>query len=369
VAELFADPKTTVPTRLLLLGVLARCRLDQLPPAWLDVIRQGIEHDDPAVKREAVTVVKMRNLNRFDTQLADLSRKETLSANLRVAALECLAGRRKQLEPEAFALLTQLLSGQTEPLLRVAAARTLGASSLDSGQLRRLARHLAGSGTLVVRSLLPAFTHSGDAEVGRELAEALQRSPGAEALSLAELEHTMRGYPAEVRALTQKLQDKLQARQQQQAAYLAGLSGELGKIKGNAEAGRSVFFAPKVGCYGCHRAAGKGGSVGPDLSQIGRFRSRAELLESIVFPSLVIAPEFRSYTITTKAGKLVTGLVVRESAEALHLRMGDLAEVRLARKDVEEMTPATVSLMPDGLEKVMSRQELGDLLEFLGQQR
>jgi putative heme-binding domain-containing protein len=369
VAELFADPKTSVPTRLLLLGVLARCRLDQLPPAWLDVIRQGIGHDDPAVKREAVAVVKMRDLDRFDAQLADLARKDTLPADLRVAALECLAGRRKQLEPESFALLTQHLSEQTEPLLRVAAARALGASSLDAGQLRRLAGHLAGSGTLVVRALLPAFARSGDAEVGRELAEALLHSPGAEALSLAELEQAIRGYPAEVRALVQKLRDKLQARQQQQAAYLAGIGGELAGIKGSAEAGRSVFFAPKVGCYGCHRAAGKGGSVGPDLSQIGRFRSRAELLESIVFPSLVVAPEFRSYTITTKAGKLVTGLIVRESAEALHLRTADLAEVRVARTDVEEVTPAAVSLMPDGLEKVMSRQELGDLLEFLGQQR
>src|SRR5262249_46756386 len=183
VAELFTEPKTSVPTRLLLLGVLARCRLEQLPPAWLDVIRQGIEHDDLAVKREAVAVVKIRNLDRFDTQLAGLSSKDTLPADLRVAALECLAGRRKQLEPESFALLTRHLSEQTEPLLRVAAARTLGASSLDAGQLRRLVRHLAGSGTLVVRALLPAFARSGDAEVGRGLAGAPLPSPRAESPS------------------------------------------------------------------------------------------------------------------------------------------------------------------------------------------
>ncbi len=110
-----------------------------------------------------------------------------------------------------------------------------------------------------------------------------------------------------------------------------------------------MFFSRKVGCYGCHRAAGQGGIVGPDLSQIGRFRSRAELLESIVFPSLVIAPEFRSYTFATKDGKLTTGLIVRESNEALHLRTADLAEVRLARQDIEEMAPSSMSLMPDGL--------------------
>jgi putative heme-binding domain-containing protein len=130
-----------------------------------------------------------------------------------------------------------------------------------------------------------------------------------------------------------------------------------------------VFFSRKVGCYGCHRAAGTGGQVGPDLSQIGRFRSRAELLESIVFPSLVIAPEYRSYRISTKSGKLVTGLIVREGADAIHLRTPDLAEVRIARGDLEEMEPSNLSLMPDGLDKILTRQELRDLLEFLAEQR
>jgi len=108
-----------------------------------------------------------------------------------------------------------------------------------------------------------------------------------------------------------------------------------------------------------------GGQVGPDLSHIGGFRSRAELLESIVFPSLVIAPEFRSYRIGTKSGTFVTGLIVRESSDAIHLRTADLAEMRVARKDIEVIEPSDVSLMPDGQEKIMSRQELADLLEFL----
>ncbi len=49
--------------------------------------------------------------------------------------------------------------------------------------------------------------------------------------------------------------------------------------------GKEVFFLKKAGCYACHRAAGKGGNVGPDLSQVGRFRTTRDLLESIVFPS------------------------------------------------------------------------------------
>ena len=112
-----------------------------------------------------------------------------------------------------------------------------------------------------------------------------------------------------------------------------------------------------------------GGAIGPDLSQIGRFRTRGELLESIVFPSFVVAPEFRSYSIATAGGMNISGLVVRETGDALHLRTADLSEVRVLRSDIESLEPAAMSLMPDGLEKTMSEQELADLLAFLADQR
>ena len=60
---------------------------------------------------------------------------------------------------------------------------------------------------------------------------------------------------------------------------------------------------------------------------------------------------------------------MREGSDAIYLRAPDLAEVRVARKDIEALEPSDVSLMPDGLEKIMARQELADLLEFLTQQR
>ena len=66
---------------------------------------------------------------------------------------------------------------------------------------------------------------------------------------------------------------------------------------------------------------------------------------------------------------MVTGLIVRETAESLTLRTAQLAETRIARKDVDELLPCNVSLMPEGLEKTMTRQELRDLLEFLGKQK
>ena len=130
-----------------------------------------------------------------------------------------------------------------------------------------------------------------------------------------------------------------------------------------------MFFSRKTACSGCHRAARQGGSVGPDLSQVGRFRTRRDLLESVVFPSSSIVPEFRAFSVHTRDGRVTLGMVVRETTDALYLRTAQLAEVRLARAAIEEMTPSQTSIMPEGLERTVSRQELADLLEFLSGQR
>ncbi|MBI1914494.1 MAG: hypothetical protein HYS12_07120 [Planctomycetes bacterium] len=92
-------------------------------------------------------------------------------------------------------------------------------------------------------------------------------------------------------------------------------------------------------------------------------------MESVVFPSSSIVPEYRAYVVTTRDGRVNTGTIIRETADAISLRTAQLAELRIARRDVEGMTPSPTSIMPEGLEKVLTRQELSDLLEFLAKQK
>jgi putative heme-binding domain-containing protein len=165
------------------------------------------------------------------------------------------------------------------------------------------------------------------------------------------------------------VREKLAAREQGTAAYLTKIRTELDALRGNADVGHELFLSQKAGCYACHRAVGRGGTIGPDLSRIGQLRTASELLESIVFPGFTIAPEYRTFQVATRDGRVTTGLVVGDAPDAIVLRTTDLAELRVPRRDIEEMVPATTSLMPEGLEKVMTRQELRDLLEFLVQQR
>lgn len=73
------------------------------------------------------------------------------------------------------------------------------------------------------------------------------------------------------------------------------------------------------------------------------------LVNPIVFPDSSIVPKYRSYPVATKDGRVTTGMIIRDSAEAIYLRTAQVAELRIARKDIEELTPSNVSLMLEGL--------------------
>ena len=93
-----------------------------------------------------------------------------------------------------------------------------------------------------------------------------------------------------------------------QAADIAAWKNVLNK-PGDAAAGRRLFFSP-VGprCSVCHRHSGRGGTVGPDLSEIGRSTSREKIITSILQPSQEIAPDYQPWVLIYDEGKTYTGL-------------------------------------------------------------
>jgi putative heme-binding domain-containing protein len=368
VAEALASPGTAEPTRLLLIRAIGQCRLDTLPEPWLAGLSAALAAPSAVVIREALATIRARKLPGFDRSLLELSRKPQVPADTRIAALETIAGRAGPPEPAAFDLLLAHLAERTEPLLRLSAARTLAAGPLTIDQLTRLAGSLQAVNPMVLRLVLPAFASSSDESTGMALVKALASAPSAASLGAVELDRALNVYPPAVRERARGLRDALATREKEKTAYLARLSAELEQLRGDPDAGQEVFLSTKVGCFGCHRAVGRGGTMGPDLSRIGKIRSRAELLESIVFPGLTITPEYRTILAATRDGRVTTGLVVRDTPDAVYLRTAELVEIRIPRKEVEELTPATGSLMPEGLETIMTRQELRDLLEFLATQ-
>jgi putative membrane-bound dehydrogenase-like protein len=368
VADKLRRRDTPVETRLLLTRVVARSQLDRLPESWTSVLAELLREANPRLRAEVIAAIRTRGLKEFDTALAELGRQNELADDLRIAALASIAPRHR-LDDESVTFLTAHLGEQTEPLLRVTAAKALGASSLTGDQLLRLTGQVGEAGPLIVPLLLPAFAKHSDAGVGRSLVAALKKSPGTSAVPIDDLRETLKHFPAEVQQAAQPLFDRLASLRDEQAAYLAKLTLETLQTPPVADRGRDVFFSKKVGCYSCHKLDGQGGSVGPDLSQIGRIRDPRSLLEAVVFPSSTIVPDYRQFVIATRAGVVHTGMIVRDDADAIYLRTAELAEIRVGRGEIEGMKESAISIMPQGLEKTMSPQELSDLLEFLYQRR
>jgi putative heme-binding domain-containing protein len=135
--------------------------------------------------------------------------------------------------------------------------------------------------------------------------------------------------------------------------------------KGNPERGRRVFVSPKTACVTCHAVGPDGGKAGPDLTKLGAIRSGRDILESILFPSSTLAQGYQSLTVSTKEDDDLQGIIVRETEDAIVLRDATGAETRIERKEIREMHPSAVSLMPSGLEQALTREEFADLLAYL----
>jgi putative heme-binding domain-containing protein len=138
---------------------------------------------------------------------------------------------------------------------------------------------------------------------------------------------------------------------------------------GDVGRGRNIFFGEKAACASCHTIGTTGGHVGPDLTAVGAVRSGLDILEAIVFPSASFVPGFEIYRVTT-AKEVYTGVRGSgESGDAVVLISGPREIIRIPRKEMISMSPSPVSLMPDGFDKNLSRQEMVDLLAFLQAQK
>jgi len=130
------------------------------------------------------------------------------------------------------------------------------------------------------------------------------------------------------------------------------------------ENGRSLFHA--VGCGACHRMAGFGGDIGPDVTSIRNKFDASYVLESIIDPSKVISDQYGSSSVTTKSGAVHTGLVV-ERGDDLEVYPSDPKgePVRMKRGDVAKIEGVPVSQMPPGLINLLNGDEVRDLMAYL----
>jgi putative heme-binding domain-containing protein len=134
---------------------------------------------------------------------------------------------------------------------------------------------------------------------------------------------------------------------------------------GNPGRGKAIFISAATTCATCHKVHGQGGDIGPDLSQIGGKFDRTHLIESILNPSAEISQGYHATIITTKSGRVLTGIVKSESTTVITLLDAERKQITVPLRDVESREASKVSLMPAGLADRMTPADFSDLVAYL----
>ena len=139
---------------------------------------------------------------------------------------------------------------------------------------------------------------------------------------------------------------------------------ELMKMKGDAVNGQKLFSSTAT-CAKCHKVRGEGKEVGPDLSEIGSKLTKEASFVSILDPNAGISHNYESYTVVTTGGMVLTGILVSRTDQSVTLRSAEAIDKEIPTADIDELKKNSTSLMPADLQKLLSAQDLVDVVEYL----
>jgi putative heme-binding domain-containing protein len=133
---------------------------------------------------------------------------------------------------------------------------------------------------------------------------------------------------------------------------------------GDPARGRTIFRGDQARCAQCHAFRGEGGTVGPDLTGIAS-KGRAEIYRSLATPSAAIEPEYTTYTVATRDGQVLSGVVRAEGPDELRVTDTNARAVKVRRDQIQELRPSATSIMPPGLAAALGDPAVRDLIAYL----
>ncbi len=312
-----------------------------------------------ALQADALATIADLRLATFQPHLLDWLDDQSMQAERRGRTLETLVrlGSRKAVDRARHWLDTGT-AGRLDPVLATYAVRALAADPSSNGRLMKLVTDAEQPLSIRREALQPLLQRPGTAQ---RVLQSIERGeldePLAKEVTLQLANHPRRTIREQAR---------------QQLAHRYGRSQRLIdferilSLDGDAKRGETVFFTRgTTSCGKCHRAAGAGASIGPDLSAIGTKYGRRELLSHIVFPNQAINYNYATTSLMLEDGRVLNGMIVQRDGDQLLLATAQGQTVRIDRGTVEAEKRQPTSLMPEGLCDSLNDQEIADLLAYL----
>jgi len=349
------------------LKAMARAGLKETPAEWLDALAALIAKGGPetpeAIRTARALPQPKTEHAKLTEALLKFAEDDKHEDDLRLIAAAALHPKVPHLDGKIYTLAIESLEKDHSAAERSAATDALTRCNFTEPQLIGLAVALKKCSPLDLAKLFPVYAKSTDAQVGLIFVRELGDPAVLPAVRLEVVKPILDKYPAAVKAEAEKLYGKLAEARKDDTAKLERLLKDL--PTGDVRRGQAVFNGAKAQCAACHKIGYVGGLVGPDLTRIGGIRTERDLLESIVFPSASFVRSYEPVRVVTADGRTLSGILKKDAPDEIILTVAADKEERIARADVESISPGTVSVMPDGLDKQVTAQELADLVAFL----
>ncbi len=320
-------------------------------PLWIGALGEGLRQGKSSIekadknqkltalfKQSATTVLNNSQLSTINSQLTTIELLRFASLDIsQPALLACLAENQPEaLQTAALKILAQHVSPQVDQLILqnwphyTAQARTTALEQMLARQDRQITLLAAiKSGTI----------------------------PAA-ALSAAQVQSLVQHKETQIASLAK---EALAAVIPPSRAEVAAKFRDAVTTPGDALRGQTQFMQR---CLICHRAAGMGLEVGPDLVTV-KAKGREALLSAILEPGKEVAAQYILYTVNTRDGGTYAGVIAEDNATAMTLKMAGGATHKIERPNIKGSSSSGQSLMPDGLEAGMTVQDMADLLTFI----
>ena len=319
----------------------------------LAAVAGGLKRSGKSLRRAATEPESRARISALLMQAEQDAVSETQPIAARVTAIQFLAHDDFQNVRDALSLL--LDPRQPQEVQRAAIATAGSFTAQETAAM--LLRHWRAQ-TPALRSEVVSAMLGGRVRV-MPLLQAIERGEiPANQVPFARRSLLLRSADAQVKELAVKLFSGSApgARKDTIAKYQPALS-----MNGDAERGRKIF---ETACATCHRAGDAGKDVGPNLATI-RGWNPDQVLINILDPNREVAPNFMAYTVETKDGRTLFGLIAEEGAASLTLKRADGATDTVLRSDIASINGSGLSLMPEGVEAAVSIEQMADLIAFL----